>query len=108
MMWLKYEFAYACFVYDIVHHLIVRCDRDSRVNLMPIYQIKLMGINNENHLVTRLGFTSGRHYDVIKIAYIVAVQFKRYDHCSIWGSGLSCILCANFSRSAPNLILGGK
>ena len=65
-------------------------------------------ITNENHLVTHLGFTSGRHYDVIKIAYIVSVQFKRYFHCSIWESGRSCILCANFSRNAPNLILGGK
>ena len=55
-----------------------------------------------------LFFTSGRHYDVIKIAYIVSVQFKRYAHCSLWVSGLSCILCANFSRNAPNLILGGK
>ena len=47
---------------------------------MPIYgdlyQIKLKGITNENHLVTHLGFTSGRHYDVIKITYIVAVQFN--------------------------------
>ena len=79
---------------------------------MPIYgdlyQIKLWGINNENHLVTHLGFTSGRRYDVIKIAYIVSVQYKRYVHCSIWGSGLSCIFCANFSRNAQNLILGGK
>ena len=41
---------------------IVRGDRDSRANLMPIYgdlyQIKLSGITNENHLVTLLGFTS--------------------------------------------------
>ena len=91
---------------------IVRGNRDSRANLMPIYgdlyQIKLSGKTNENHLVTHLGFTSGRHYDVIKIAYIVSVQFKRYVHCSIWGSGLSCILCAHFSRNTPNLILGGK
>ena len=54
--------------------VIVRGDRDSRANLMPIYgdlyQIKLEGITNENHLVTHLAFTSGRHYDVIKIAYI--------------------------------------
>ena len=60
---------------------IVRGDRDSRATLMPIYgdlyQIKLWGINIENHLVTHLGFTSGRHYDVIKITYIVSVQFKR-------------------------------
>ena len=64
--------------------VLVRGDRDSRANLMPIcgdlYQIKLLGISNENHLVTHLGFTSGRHYDVIKIAYIVSVQFKRYVH----------------------------
>ena len=64
--------------------MIVRGDRDSRANLMPIYgdlyQIKLKGITYENHLVTHLGFTSGRHYDVIKIAYIVSVQFKRYVH----------------------------
>ena len=92
--------------------VIVRGARDSRATLMPIYgdlyQIKLKGITNENHLVTHLGFTSGRHYDVIKIAYIVSVQFKRYVHCSIWESGRSCILCANFSRNVPNLILGGK
>ena len=44
----------------------------------------------------------------LKIAYIVSVQFKRYVHGSIWESGRSCILCANFSRNAPNLILGGK
>ena len=91
---------------------IVRGDRDSRANLMPIYgdlyQIKLKGITYDNHLVTHLGFTSGRHYDVIKIAYIVSVQFKRYVQCSLWGSGFSFILCANFSRNAPNLILGGK
>ena len=58
----------------------------------------------QNHLVTHLGLTSGRHYDVIKITYIVSVQFKRYAHCSLWRSGLSCILFANFGRSAPNLI----
>ena len=91
--------------------LIVRGDRDSRANLMPIYgylyQMKLKGITNENHLVTHLGFTSGRHYDVIKITYIVSVQFKRCVHCSLWRSGLSCILFVNFSRNAPNLILGG-
>ena len=95
----------------IVQHL-VRALRDSRANLMPIYgdlyQIELWGITNENHLVTHLGFTSGRHYDVIKITYIVLVQSKRYVHCSLWRSGLSCILFANFSRNAQNLILGGK
>ena len=47
------------------------------------------------------------HYGVIKITYIVSVQFKRYVHCSLLQSGLSCILFANFSRDAPNLILGG-
>ena len=77
------------------NNIIVRGDQDSRANLMPIYgnlyQIKLKGITSENHLVTHLGFTSGRHYDVIKIAYIVSVQFKQYVHCSTWGSGLSCI-----------------
>ena len=62
-----------------------------------LYQIKLKGITNENHLVTHLGFTSGRHYDVIKIANIVSVQFKRYVHCSIWGSGLTCILKLKFN-----------
>ena len=91
--------------------VIVRGDWDSRANLMPIYgdlyQSKLKGITNENHLVTHLGFTSGRLYDVIKITYIVSVQFKRYVHCSLWRSGLSCILFAIFSRNAPNLILGG-
>ena len=75
---------------------LVRALRDSRATLMPIYgdlyQIKLWGITNENHLVTHLGFTSGRHYDVIKITYIVLVQFKRYVHCSLWRSELSCIL----------------
>ena len=85
---------------------IARGDRDSRANLMPIYgdlyQIKLYGITNENHLVTHLGFTSGRHYDVIRITYIVSVLFKRYAHCSLWRSGLSCILFANFGRNAPN------
>ena len=67
-----------------VNDILVRGDRDSRANLMPIYgdlyQIKLKGITHENHLVTHLGFTSGRHYDVIKITCIVSVQFKRYVH----------------------------
>ena len=89
-----------------VKQRLVRGDRDSRANLMPIYgdlyQIKLKGITNENHLVTHLDFTSGRHYDVIKITYIVSVQFKRYAHCILWRSGLSCIVFANFSRNAPN------
>ena len=92
--------------------MIVSGDWDSRATLMPIYgdlyQIKLLGITNENHLVTHLGFTSGRHYDVIKITYIVSVQFKRFVYCSLWRSGLSCILFANLSRNAPNVILGGK
>ena len=91
---------------------IVRGYRDSCANLMPIYgdlyQIKLWGITNENHLVTHLDFTSGRHYDVIKIAYFVSVQFKRYAHFSLWRSVLFCILFANFNRNAPNHILGGK
>ena len=80
--------------------------------MMPIYgdlyQIKLLGITNENHLVTYLGVTSGRHYDVIKIAYIVSVRFKDYVHCSLWRSGLFCIFFSNFSRNAPSLILVGK
>ena len=91
-----------------LHSHLVRGDRDSRATLMPIYgdlyQIKLKGKTNENHLVTHLDFTSGRHYDVIKITYIVSVQFKRYVHCSLWRSVLSCILFPNFSRNAPNLI----
>ena len=62
----------------------VRGDGDFRANLMPIYgylyQLKLQGITNENHLVTHLSFTTGRHYDVIKITYIVSVPFKRYVH----------------------------
>ena len=70
-----------------IYNKVVRGHRDSRANLMPIYgdlyQIKLKGITNENHLVTHLDFTSGRNYDVIKIAYIVSVPFKRYDHCSL-------------------------
>ena len=70
--------------------IIVRGDRDSRAKLIPIYgdlyQIKIKGITNENHLVTHLGFTSERHFYVIKIAYIVSVQFKRYVHCSLWRS----------------------
>ena len=53
---------------------------------MPIYgdlyQVNLKGVTNENHLVTHMGFTSGPHYDVIKIAYIVSVQFK-HDITSI-------------------------
>ena len=59
---------------------IVRGHRDSRANFMPIYgdlyQIRLKGITNESHLVTHLGFTSGRHHDVIKIEYIVPVPFN--------------------------------
>ena len=79
---------------------------------MPIYgdlyQIKLYGINNENHLVTNLDFTSGRNYGVIKIAYIVSVPSKRYIRCSLWQSVFSCIMFAIFSLNIPNLILGGK
>ena len=45
--------------------ILVRGELDSRANLMPIYgdlyQIKLKGITYDNHLVTHLGFTSGRH-----------------------------------------------
>ena len=95
-------------IFTLLKAVLVRGDRDSRANLMPIYgdlyQIKLKGITNENHLVTHLGFTSERHYDVIKITYIVSVRFKRYVHCSLWRSGISCILFPNFSRNAPNLI----
>ena len=110
-MW-PYETLKLAKKYKKEYQIVVRGARDSRATLMPIYvdlyQIKLKGITNENHLVTHLDFTSGRHYDVIKIAYIVSVQLKRYVHGSIWESGRSCILCSNFSRNAPNLILGGK
>ena len=59
--------------------VIVRGDRESRANLMPIYddlyKIKLEGITNENQLVAHPGFTFGRNNDVIKMAYNVTMSF---------------------------------
>ena len=93
------------------NQILVRGHRDSRATLMPIYsdlcQIKLKGITYENHLVTHLGFTSGRHNDVIKKASFVLVQFARYVHCKLWRSRFSCILFANFSRNIPIYNLRG-
>ena len=100
-----------CILDFCVKVLLVRGHRDSRATLMPIYgdlcQIKLKGITNENRLVTHLGFTSGRHNDVIKKASIVLVQFARYVHCKLWRSRFSCILFANFSRNIPIYNLRG-